>query len=245
MTAQLAAHGARVVVADVDGAQAVEHAQHLTERGADVLGVELDIGSEASVTTAFSSVNDRFGGVDILVNNAFPARAVAHDAPAADVDLETWDAVLHVGLRGALLCSRAAIARFLLRGGGTIVNISAVHAHRGDPQLTAYPVAKAGLLALTRAIATQYGRFGVRCNSVSLGTIPYPFQSEEWRTAKLRHQLVGRAGLPEDAANVVAFLASPASSFVTGADLVADGGVLAHLPAYADPETRFGQDRNA
>ena len=93
--------------------------------------------------------------------------------------------------------------------------------------------------SFTRSVATQYGTQGIRCNSVSLGTIPYPDAPDDWREQKLRHQLVPRSGTPSDVAHVVAFLASPASSFITGTDVVSDGGMLAHLPTYADPGTRI------
>jgi NAD(P)-dependent dehydrogenase (short-subunit alcohol dehydrogenase family) len=130
------------------------------------------------------------------------------------------------------------------RGGGSIVNIASTHAHGGDPELTAYPTAKAGLLGLTRTIATQYGAAGIRCNTVTLGTYLAASAPAEWRASKIRHQLLARSGEPADAANAVAFLASPASSFVTGADLAVDGGVLAHLPSYADAETRLHRPRD-
>lgn len=233
----MARQGAKVVVADIDADRAHAHAQALTDDGHDSIAVEVDVASETSIDAAFTAVAERFNGVDILVNNAAPSRLIRDDAPALDVDLTTWDAINDVIVRGALRCSRHALRSFLQRGGGSIVNIASIHAHAGDPDLTAYPVAKAALVGLTRVLATQYGRQGVRCNSVTLGTIPFPSMSAEARKNKTRHQLLAREGLPADAASLVAFLASPAASFVTGADFVADGGVLAHLPSYADGGT--------
>ncbi|ADP80834.1 SDR family NAD(P)-dependent oxidoreductase [Pseudofrankia inefficax] len=239
MTTTMAEQGARVAVADLDVDRAREHAGRLAAAGFDSLAVRVDVASEESVGQAVDQVVDRFGGLDVLVNNAAPSRLIATDAQVLDVPLATWDALQDVIVRGALLCARRCLPHLVARGGGSIINVASIHAHAGDPDLSAYPVAKAALLGLTRVLATQYGRAGVRCNAVTLGTIPYPSMSEQARRNKLRHQLVPRVGLPADAANLVAFLASPAASFLTGADVVADGGVLAHLPSYADGGT-FG-----
>jgi NAD(P)-dependent dehydrogenase (short-subunit alcohol dehydrogenase family) len=231
VTATMARQGAKVVVADLDGRRAADHAAALAKDGLESLAVEVDVASDSSVAAAFAAVTGCFGGVDVLVNNAAPMRFVARDAPVLEVDLGTWDAVQDVVVRGALLCCRHALPLLVQRGGGSIVNVGSIHAHSGDPDLTAYPVAKAALLGLTRQVATQYGRFGVRCNSVSLGMIPYPAMSAAARQARMGRQLIQREGRPADAASLVAFLAGPASAFITGADVVADGGVLAHLPS--------------
>jgi NAD(P)-dependent dehydrogenase (short-subunit alcohol dehydrogenase family) len=237
MTATMARQGARVVVADLDRDRAAEHAAALTRDGFESLGIELDVASEASAAAAFAAAAERFGGLDILVNNAAPASVIRQDAPALDVDLATWDAVFDVVVRGSLICARQAIPRMVERGGGAIINISSSHARGGDLNLSAYPAAKTALYGLTRTLATQYGRSGIRCNSVTFATIPFPHMSAEVRKARMKHQLVPREGQPADAANIVAFLASPAASFLTGADYLCDGGVLAHLPSYADGGT--------
>jgi NAD(P)-dependent dehydrogenase (short-subunit alcohol dehydrogenase family) len=230
----MARQGAKVVVADIDAERAGEQAAALARDGLEALAVEVDIASDASVAAAFDAVREHFGGADILVNNAAPAKVIAADAPVLDIDLATWDAVQAVMIRGAVLCARHALPQMIERGGGSIVNVGSVHARAGDLGMTAYPVAKAALGGLTRVLATQYGHLGVRCNTVTLGTIPYPFMTAETRRGKVRHQLVKRDGRPADVANLVAFLVSPAASFLTGADYLADGGLLAHLPAYAD-----------
>lgn len=234
LTAAMARQGAQVVVADIDAERAGSHAAALVSGGGSALAVEVDIASDESVAAAFETVKEHFGGTDILVNNAAPSRIIAADAPVLDLDLATWDAVQAVMVRGALLCARHALPQMIARGGGSIVNIGSVHSRAGDPGMTAYPAAKAALGGLTKVLATQYGHLGVRCNTVTLGTIPYPFMSAETRRGKVRHQLVKRDGQPTDVASLVAFLVSPAASFLTGADYLADGGLLAHLPAYAD-----------
>jgi NAD(P)-dependent dehydrogenase (short-subunit alcohol dehydrogenase family) len=237
MTATMARQGARVVVADLNGERATAHADMLTADGLDALGVALDVASEPSVSAAFAAALDRFGGVDVLVNNAAPSPIIRQDAAVGRLDLGVWETMQAVVIGGAIRCTQAALPSMIERGGGSIVNVASIHAHAADADMTAYPVAKAALLGLTRAIATQYGRDGVRCNTITLGTIPYPSMSQEARQNKVRHQLLGRVGEPEDVANLVAFLASPASGFTTGTDVRADGGVLAHLPSYADGGT--------
>lgn len=237
MTTTLAAQGARVAVADIDGERADAHAETLTAKGFDAAGFALDVADAASVAAAFAAAMARFGGVDVLVNNAAPSPIIRQDAPVGALDLDVWDAMQAVVVRGALLCAQTALPSMIQRGGGSIINIASIHAHAADADMTAYPVAKAALLGVTRAIATQYGRAGVRCNTLTLGTIPFPSMSEEARQNKIRHQLLGRAGDPQDVANAVAFLASPASAFTTGADIRVDGGVLAHLPSYAEGGT--------
>jgi NAD(P)-dependent dehydrogenase (short-subunit alcohol dehydrogenase family) len=222
----MARQGAPVVGADLVGQRAAEHAGALAREGHESLAVEVDIASDESVAAAFGVISERFGGVDILVNNAAPSRFIAKDAPALHVGMEIWDVLQNVVVRGALVCSRHALPSMIDRGGGSIVNVASILAHAG-----------------TRALATQYGRQGIRCNTVTLGTIPYPSMSAQARQNRVKHQLIPREGQPADAANLVAFLASPASSFLTGADFVADGGTLAHLPSYADGGT-WGVMRN-
>jgi NAD(P)-dependent dehydrogenase (short-subunit alcohol dehydrogenase family) len=239
MAEALAQRGARVAVVDIDLARAETRASAITAAGADCVAVRADIGDDGSVEAAFAQVVERLGGLDVLVNNAAPTRLVADDAPVEHLDLDTWDAMMRGVLRGTMLCCRRAIPLLRARGGGSIVNVASIHAHAGDPELSAYPTAKAGLLGLTRAVATQYGADGIRCNTLTLGTFLPSSAPDEWRASKVGHQLIGRPGVPADAASAVAFLASPASSFMTGADLVVDGGLLAHLSSAVDPSTRL------
>ena len=237
MTSTMASRGARVVVADLDVSRALAHAEALNADGFDALGVSLDVADGDSVAAAFGEAVERFGPVDVLVNNAAPSPVIRRDAPVGSLDLAVWDTMQAVVVAGAVRCCQAVLPGMIQRGGGSIINIASIHGHSGDADLTAYPVAKAALLGLTRTLATQYGRAGVRCNSITLGTIPFPAMSAEAVAGRVRHQLLGRAGLPQDAANMVAFLASPESAFTTGTDIRVDGGVLAHLPSYADGGT--------
>src|SRR5262249_37630293 len=197
----MASRGAAVVVTDIDGAPAKTHGDSLASAGHQCLAVEMDVTSEDSVRAGFAATLERFGGLDVVVNNAAPSSAIRKDGPAGDLSLETLEAVLRGTLGGALLCTREAIPALIERGGGSVINGAAVHAHSGDPDLTAYPAAKAAIVQFTRSVATQYGHLGIRCNSVSPGTIPYPDSPDEWRISKMRHQLVPRSGLPTDVAH--------------------------------------------
>ena len=234
MVASFANAGATVVVADIELGRAEALAGYMQRAGHVAVAVELDVTSDESADQAFATIESDLGGVDVLVNNAMPSTVVAHDAPVETISSATWSGVFEGILGGILRCSQRAIPLMRARGGGSIINIGSVHGHAADRNLTAYPAAKAGVMSLSRSIATQYGDDGIRCNSVSPGTVPYAHFPEDLVEAKVRHQLVGRRGRPADIANVVLFLASPSSAFVTGTDIVADGGVLAHLPAYAE-----------
>jgi NAD(P)-dependent dehydrogenase (short-subunit alcohol dehydrogenase family) len=230
----LAQRGARVLVVDVDERRAAAVARGICEGGGVAAAVAADVGDEAAVERAFDHADALGGPVGVLVNCAAPVALALREQPADRLRVATWDEMLRVALRGTMLCSRAALGRMVPAGDGAIVNISSIHAYAGDLALVAYPVAKAGIIALTRAIATQYGRSGVRCNVVCPGTIPPPDLSPADLARRLRHQAIGRPGDPDDIAQAVAYLAGPAASFITGQALVVDGGVLCHLPSFAD-----------
>ena len=237
LAAVLAQRGARVLVVDLDQRRAEAVARGICEAGGVAAAVAADVGDEAGVERAFARA-DALGagsaGAGVLVNCAAPVALALREQPADRLEVATWDEMLRVALRATMLCCRAALRRMVPAGGGAIVNISSIHAYAGDLALVAYPVAKAGIIALTRAVATQYGRAGVRCNAVCPGTIPPPDLPTADLARRLRHQVIERPGDPDDVAQAVAFLAGPAASFITGQALVVDGGVLCHLPSYAD-----------
>jgi NAD(P)-dependent dehydrogenase (short-subunit alcohol dehydrogenase family) len=234
IAAVLAQRGARVLVVDLDEPRAQAVAEGIREAGGVAAAVAADVGDEAAVERAFAHADALGGPAGILVNCAAPVALALRERPADRLEVATWDEMLRVALRGAMLCSRAALRRMVPAGGGAIVNISSIHAYAGDLALVAYPVAKAGLIALTRAVATQYGRSGVRCNAVCPGTIPPPGLPAADLARRLRQQAIERPGDPDDIAQAVAYLAGPAASFITGQALVVDGGVLCHLPSFAD-----------
>jgi NAD(P)-dependent dehydrogenase (short-subunit alcohol dehydrogenase family) len=236
----LAREGAAVVVADLnaDGANAV--AEGIEAAGGRAVGQATDVSSEPSVAAMVAAAIDRFGGLDVLHNNAAASdpAVMGGDGELAALSLETWERTLAVNLRGPMLGCKHAIPRMLERGGGVIVNTSSASGLTGDLVRTAYGVSKAGLDALTRYVATQYGKRGIRCNSIAPGVIATPALAAnvppELIAVYERSHLTPRLGRPEDIAEVVVFLATDAAAFITGQVLSVDGGLLAHHPAVAE-----------
>lgn len=229
-TAQrLAAGGATVVIADLREAEARERAASLS--GTHHLGLACDVTSEDSVVALINEVLKRLGRIDVLVNNA----GIGDQSGATlDQRVDAFDRVLNVHLRGTFLASREAARAMLAQGGGAIVNIASIAAVAGIPMRNAYGAAKAGIAAMTRSMACEWASQGVRVNAVAPGYIRTALVNELESKGALNTEAIvartpmGRMGTPAEIAEVIAFLASPAASFVTGAVLHADGGWLAH-----------------
>ncbi len=227
-TAQrLAQSGDTVVLLDRDGEAAAARAAQL---GAGHLGLRCDVADEAGVDAAIGAVRERLGRIDTLVNNAGIG-----EQPAAtlDQDVAAFDRVLQVHLRGTFLMSRAVARVMLGQGGGAIVNIASIAGQAGIPGRNAYGAAKAGIAAMTRSMACEWARRGVRVNAVAPGYVRTALVerlAREGRVDAARIEArtpLGRMARPEEIAEVIAFLASPQASFVTGTTVNADGGWLA------------------
>jgi NAD(P)-dependent dehydrogenase (short-subunit alcohol dehydrogenase family) len=229
---RLASEGARVVVADLNGAGAKEVAAGI---GVDrAIGVEVDVSNEEQVRAMVDAAVSTFGGLHVLHNNA-AITSPAHQSRDSDVvglDISVLEGTLSVILRGAILGCKHAIPRMIESGGGSIINTSSNSSLGGDVVLTAYTAAKGGINSITRSVATQYGKQGIRCNAVSPGTIMTPSVANNVPPVVLeimeRNALVPRLGQPEDVANLVLFLASDESAYITGQVIVVDGGTTAH-----------------
>ncbi len=236
----LAREGAAVVVADLNAAGAKQVAAEIETAGGRALGQATDVASEASVVAMVAAAVDTFGGLDVLHNNAAASdpAVMGGDGEVTALSLETWERTLAVNLRGPMLGCKHAIPRMLERGGGVIVNTSSASGLTGDLVRTAYGVSKAGLDGLTRYVATQYGKRGIRCNAIAPGVIATPALAAnvppELIAVYERSHLTPRLGTPEDIAVMVVFLASDEAAFVTGQVLSVDGGLLAHHPAVAE-----------
>ena len=196
-----------------------------------------DIGDPRSVDEAAALVRERLGGCDILVNNA---GVLGPHSSLQGVTLETWERLMTINLRGPFLCTKAFGASMLERGGGSIVNIGSIAA--GKPNASpAYSVSKAGVLALTRHTAVEWGPRGIRTNTVSPGFIQTPlsavhYANEEvlkWRTGLVP---LRRLGSTSDIADAVAYLASDAAGFINGQDITVDGGFLETPLMHAQPK---------
>jgi NAD(P)-dependent dehydrogenase (short-subunit alcohol dehydrogenase family) len=234
IAALLARQGALVAVVDLDGDRAAAVTKEISDSGGTASAWTGDLSDESFVSQVFQEMAGALGRVDILVNTAAPLGLVRLERPLAQMPLDVWDQMIQGALRATMLCSRAALPYLQAREGGAIVNLSSIHALAGDTSVVAYAAAKAAIVSLTRSIATQYGRSGVRCNAVCPGTIAPPGTGVDLVAGRVRHQAIGRAGQPGDVAAAVLFLVSDEASFVTGQTITVDGGVLMHLPSYAD-----------
>ena len=209
------------------------------ELGAAHIGVACDVSAEASVAAAVGAVLERFGRIDILVNNAGIGE---HAAPTLEQDVAAFDRVLNVHVRGTFLMSRAAARAMLAQGSGAIVNIASIAGLAGIPTRNAYGAAKAGIAAMTRAMACEWARSGLRVNAVAPGYVRTALVDELERQGRIDIAAItartpmARLAAPAEIAEVIAFLASNKASFITGATLNADGGWL----ALGAPESALG-----
>lgn len=213
-------HGARVVLADLDGDRAVEAAAFL---GEGVSGSACDVTREDDVARLVEQGLDHLGGVDILVNNA----GITRDASLKKMTLDDFDAVITVHLRGAWLGIRAASAVMREQKAGSIINISSMSGKVGNPGQTNYSAAKAGIVGMTKAAAKELAHHGVRVNAVAPGLIRTPMTEAmpaEAFAATAATIPMRRAGEPAEVAGAVVFLASDLSSYMTGVVLEVAGG---------------------
>jgi NAD(P)-dependent dehydrogenase (short-subunit alcohol dehydrogenase family) len=222
---RLAADGARVVVGSRSPPPSELAACH----------VETDVADAAQASRLVSAAVERHGGLDILVNNA----AIEHEATVEETSLEEWNRVLAVNLTGPFLCARAAIPALRLRGGGSIVNIGSIEGLWAEAGLAAYCASKGGLLALTRSIAVDFGKDGIRCTCICPSYVatdmleqyfdaqPDPARARAEAAAMHPARRISTAG---EVAALVAWLAGDDASFATGHPFILDGGLLAGRP---------------
>ena len=236
----LASEGARVTVADIAETAASAVVDEIEAAGGKARAQVVDVADADAVSAMVADTVQAYGGLDILHNNAAALDQNRVDQDVVTMDLDTWDRVLAVNLTGPMLGCRFAIPRMLERGGGSIVNTASAAAFYGSHSLAAYGTSKAGVVALTRYVATAYGERGIRCNAVAPGVVvaraaqdalggPMGDRLRRYSTS----HLIGRLGYPEEIAASVAYLASDDAAFVTGEVLRVDGGFTAHTPTYA------------
>ena len=221
----LAREGAAVCIADVDEAGGRQVADEIAADGGEAIFVRADVGVRADVIDMFERIEEAFGRVDIVHNNAIRVR----DGAATELDERDWDATLNIGLKAIFLAAKYGIPIMRKTGGGTIINTGSVHSLVSLPTCTAYDAAKAGVLGLTRTLAIDYGP-DIRVCAVLPGAILTPAWNgtpEEKRRRYAQMVPAKRLGTGEDVANAVLFLASDEASFITGTALTVDGGMLA------------------
>lgn len=227
----IAGEGAKVAVVDLDGSAAKEVANEIRKDGGDALAIPVDVSSEDATLHMAAAVRDRFGRIDVLVNNAAIFSTVPMSrVPIEEVPVDEWDRLMAVNLRGTFLCCRAVLGAMRQQGNGSIINISSGTALSGSPSRIHYVTSKAGILGFTRCLAREVGAAGIRVNTVAPGsTLSEPDPSEEtisYRKKRIAARALPRVQLPEDLVGAVVFLASSESDFITGQTLVVDGGAV-------------------
>ena len=221
-----AREGARVVVSDVDSTSAHGTAQRIVDAGGEAVGLHADVTSATDAERLTQVAVERFGGLDVLVNNA----GIASAGTVCEVTPEEWDRVLAINLKGAYLCSRFAVAHMARSGGGSIVCISSASGVIGQQAQVAYNASKHGVIGLVRCMALDHAADGIRVNAVCPGVMRTPMldalSAEQLAALEAMHPL-GRVADPAEIAQAVLHLAGDESSFTTGGVFLVDGGLTA------------------
>jgi len=233
---RLGREGARVLITGRTRADLEAASASLTEAGVETIPMVADVTDADALERMLGTVLERWGRIDVLVNNA----GIAEAAPFLEIERVHWDRLIDVLLTGPCMLAQRCAREMARRGGGSIVNITSFLGHVTDGPYATYGVAKAGLIALTRSIATELAAQGVRCNSVSPGFV-HTSMTESHASRELIDALntsftrvpIGRMLTADEIAATCAFLASEEASGITGIDLLVDGGLMAD--AYAKP----------
>ena len=224
----MAREGASVVIADLLENEGRETEAEIAEAGGRVLFIPLDVTSEKDWQAVVQTTVARYGKLDVLVNNA----GISSRTGVEDTTGDSWDRVMRVNAKGVFLGTKAAIPEMRKAGGGSIINISSVYGMVGSYTSAPYHASKGAVRIFTKSAAIQYAAEGIRVNSVHPGFVDSPMTEQyhadsQVREARLFRTPIGRLGLPEDIAPGILYLASDESSFVTGSELVIDGGMTA------------------
>ncbi|WP_040225736.1 SDR family NAD(P)-dependent oxidoreductase [Bhargavaea cecembensis] len=233
----MAKEGAKVVIADFNDAGAKEEARKITEAGWEAKGIFLDAGDEQSIRDAVDFTVNEYGKIDVLYNNVGLTN-LQKDLDVVNMDLDEWDRLMNVNLKSVLLGSRFAIPHMIEAGGGSIINTASMAGFAGDSTRSAYGASKAGVVNLTRYIATQYGKDNIRCNAVAPGLILTPAAKNNMPPEVLdifaKYNALPYHGEADDIGYTVLFLASDESKFITGQTIQVEGGHYNTNPSISD-----------
>lgn len=229
-TAQrFAAEGARVLITGRRAEHLAATAREIADaHGGEVLTFQMDVSRKADVDRMMAFVMERWGGVDVLINNA----GLAYTEPFLDISEEHWDETINVNLKGQFLVGQAVAREMAKVRSGVIVNMGATNGIVGEAEYAHYNASKGGITLLTKSMALDLAPYGIRVNCVAPGYIVTPLSagmdSEEFVADYIKHHIpLGRTGKPEEVASVYAFLASDDASFITGEVILIDGGQVA------------------
>ncbi|OUM86024.1 MAG: 3-ketoacyl-ACP reductase [Bacillus thermozeamaize] len=213
--------GARVVVADVDVQAGESTVQHIRDKGCESIFVPVDVRVPDDVCRLMEQAVNAYGQVDILINNA----GVSRFKPVFDLTVDEWDDVIHTNLRGVFLCAREAAKHMRNnRHGGSIVNIASTRALMSEPHSEAYAASKGGIVALTHALAVSLSEYRIRVNCISPGWIETG-DYDALRQVDHEQHPAKRVGRPDDVVRACFYLTDPENDFVTGVNLIVDGGM--------------------
>jgi 3-oxoacyl-[acyl-carrier protein] reductase len=222
---ELAEAGATILLADVNEAKLAETVAEMESRGRSAAGFAINVANQESIKAGAKAIQEKFGKVEILVNNA----GITRDNLALRMKPEDWNLVLNINLTGAFLLTQALLPKMLRNGWGRIVNIASVVGRTGQAGQVNYAASKAGLIGFTRSLAREVASRGITVNAVAPGYIETPMTavlSEEVTKAMMATIPLGRGGTPKDVAQAVKFLASDAASYITGHVLDVNGGMF-------------------
>ena len=212
--------GGKVVIADINEVTGNETAKQIRREGNEAIYVSTDVSIPSDIERLIKITDEEYGKIDILINNA----AVNRWSSPYLLAVEEWDRIINTNLRSVFICSREAAAVMRRNGGGSIVNISSTRAIMSEPDSEAYAASKGGIIALTHAMSVSLSKDRIRVNSISPGWI----ETENYSSLRdIDHEqhIAGRVGKPEDIAAACRFLTADDSGFITGANLVIDGGM--------------------
>jgi len=225
---KLASSGAKVVVSDISQEECQKVVEEIKEKGGEAMALKCDVTEKKDIENMVEKTMEEFGQIDILVNNA----GIADFKPFLEMSEQDWDRTIDINLKGYFLCAQACASRMK---GGSIINIASIAMGQqgvGFQHLTHYCASKGGIVGMTEALALELAPKKIRVNAVSPGVINTPMidpikQDPDQEKNMMARIPLGRAGKPEEVSNLVAFLASEESSYVTGSNIVIDGGWLA------------------
>ena len=234
---QMLEEGGKVAITDVNDDLGNAAADKMRADGHDAVYLHLDVTDESQWTAAVAEVQAAFGRIDVLVNIA----GLQDRGTLYEVDVAQWRRVMEISTTGVFLGTRAVVPAMRDAGGGAIVNLSSMAGKFAGEYGSAYATSRAGMLHFTRASAIQLARFGIRCNSVLPGWVDTPFTAHivadeaerQWRSDRVP---LGRWGQPQEIANGICFLASEEASYITGSELLIDGGVTAGFKGNSTPD---------